>query len=290
MLRLLEASHEVRVLDDFSTGRRQNLGNRWEDVELVEGAVENADACRRALQGIEVVFHLAALGSVPRSIENPIRTHEVNATGTLQLLVEARDAGAQRFIYSASSSAYGETEALPKLEAMCPRPMSPYGAAKLAGEEYCRVFHATYQLRTICLRYFNVFGPRQDPASQYAAVIPRFIEAARRGERPTIHGDGEQTRDFTYVENVVQANMLAVSAGPQAFGSVFNIGSGTRISVNQLWRKICQILGANIEPIYGPARPGEIRHSLAGIDRARDGLGYVPAVPFDEGLALTCAS
>ena len=290
VVRLLAEGHRIRVVDDFSTGRRENLASFGDVVELIEGSIEHADVCRRAVHGTDVVFHLAALGSVPRSIADPLRTHEVNATGTLRLLVAAQAAGVQRFVYSASSSAYGETEALPKRESMTARPMSPYGAAKLAGEEYCRVFHETYRLPTVSLRYFNVFGPRQDPASQYAAVIPRFIAAARRGEPPTIHGDGEQTRDFTYVDNVVQANMLALEAAPAAFGCVFNVGSGTRISVNALWRKICENLHVEMAPRYDAARAGDIRHSLAAIDRAREALGYVPVVTFEEGLARTCAS
>jgi nucleoside-diphosphate-sugar epimerase len=290
---LLGRGEQVRILDDFSSGRRENLSatSQWsggqDRSELIEGDVHDFDVCRRAVGGVDFVLHLAAIPSVQRSVGNPLLTNEVNVRGTLQLLEASREAGVQRFVFASSSSLYGESETLPKLESMAPDPISPYGLQKLAGESYCTLYHRLYGLPTVALRYFNVFGPRQDPASEYAAVIPRFIAAAKSGGRATIYGDGEQTRDFTYVENVVQANLRAVEADRSACGRSYNIACGERISLNQLLRRIGRVLGGEVAASHEEPRPGDIRHSLAGIEAARQGLGYAPAVDFDEGLRRT---
>ena len=280
-------SHDVTVLDDFSTGRRENLTPWLGRIRVVEGSVTDLDACRAAVAGADYVLHQAALPSVPRSLRDPAASHEANATGTLNVLIAARDAHVTRVVYAASSSAYGNTAELPKREDMLPRPLSPYAAAKYAGEQYCRAFHASFGLGTIALRYFNVFGPRQDPSSQYAAVIPKFITCAQTGEAPTIFGDGEQTRDFTYVANVVRANLLACEAPPTALGDAYNVGCGARVSVNGLWRRICGMMGTSVEARYEPSRVGDVRDSLASLDRARAMLGYTPVVALDEGLRET---
>lgn len=276
--------HEVVVLDDFSTGRRETLAPWLDRIELVEGSITDPAACARAIRGADYVLHQAALPSVPRSVRDPEGSHAVNATGTLRVLLAARDAKVKRVVYAASSSAYGNTPELPKHEGMVPRPLSPYAVAKLAGEQYCRAFHASFGVPTVALRYFNVFGPRQDPTSQYAAVVPRFIVAARTGEPPTIYGDGEQTRDFTYIANVVRANLLACEAPEAALGEVFNVGCGERITVNELWRRIRTLVGATVEPRYEPARTGDVRDSLASIARARELLGYEPVMTVAQGL------
>ena len=284
---LLGEAHEVVILDDFSTGRRENLIPFEGEVEVVEGSVTDPRACARACVGVDYVLHQAALGSVPRSVDDPVRTHEVNATGTLNVLVAARDAKAKRVVYAASSSAYGNTAELPKHEGMIPRPLSPYAVSKLCGEDYCRAFWATYGLPTVTLRYFNVYGPRQDPQSQYAAVIPRFITAAAEERAPTIFGDGEQTRDFTYIANVVHANMLACDAPESAFGEPFNVGCGERISVNELWARIRAEVGASVTAEHGPPRPGDVRDSLASLDKIRGHLGYRPRELLAQGLPHT---
>jgi UDP-N-acetylglucosamine/UDP-N-acetylgalactosamine 4-epimerase len=286
---LLARGEDVVVLDDFSTGRRENLAPFLDRVRLVEASIEDERACAEAVAGVDFLLHQAALGSVPRSVADPARTHDVNLTGTLNLLVAAGAAGVRRVVYAASSSAYGNTEELPKHEGMVPRPLSPYAVTKLAGEEYCRAFHASYGLATVSLRYFNVFGPRQDPTSQYAAVIPLFVTAAMAGRPPVIFGDGEQSRDFTYVENVVRANLQACEAPASASGEVFNIGCGERITINRLWREIRSLVGADVEPAHEAARPGDVRHSLASLDRARRTLGYAPEVGLAEGLGRTVA-
>jgi nucleoside-diphosphate-sugar epimerase len=249
--------------------------------------VTDPDVCHRALRGADYVLHQAALPSVPRSLKDPIASHAANATGTLNVLVAARDARVTRVVYAASSSAYGNTAELPKREDMIPRPLSPYAVAKLAGEQYCRAFHASFGLGTVALRYFNVFGPRQDPNSQYAAVIPKFIVCAQVGDSPVIYGDGEQTRDFTYVANVVRANLLACEAPPAALGEVYNVGCGERVSVNTLWRRIRAMLGSTVNARYEPARAGDVRDSLASLDRARALLGYETMVSLDDGLRET---
>jgi len=286
--RLLEMGHAVRVLDDFSTGHRRNLAEVAARIELIEGDLCDAETCRRAADGAEVVFHVAARASVPRSIEQPQRTHEVNVTGTLNLLIAARDAGVRRFIYSASSSAYGDTPTLPKHEDMPPLPLSPYAVSKLAGEYYCTCFTHVYGLETVSLRYFNVFGPRQDPDSPYAAVIPAFVSRMVRGQPPVIFGDGEQTRDFCYIDNVMDANVLAMQAA-NLRGEAVNIACGERVSLNQIVERINQHLGTKLRPVYQPARVGDVKHSLAALEAARRVLGYEPQIMFAEGLARSIA-
>lgn len=282
---LVGQGREVVVLDDFSTGKRENIAPWLESIELVEGSITDPAVCARALAGADYVLHQAALPSVPRSIKDPVASHAVNATGTLNILIAARDAGVKRVVYAASSSAYGNTAELPKREDMVARPLSPYAVAKLAGEQYCRAFHASFGVPTVALRYFNVFGPRQDPTSQYAAVVPKFITMALAGESPTIFGDGNQTRDFTYVANVVRANLLACEAGPDALGEVFNVGCGERISVNDLWHRIRTLVGTEVDARYEPTRAGDVRDSLASLDRIRAVLNYEPVVDVQEGLA-----
>ncbi len=251
--------------------------------------MRDPETCRRACEGVDFVLHEAALGSVPRSIEDPALSNECNVTGTLNMLVAARDAGVRRFVFAASSSAYGDTPALPKVETMPPQPLSPYALTKLAGEEYCRLFTELYGLQTVSLRYFNVFGKRQDPFSTYAAVIPKFVSALLRGEPPEIYGDGEQTRDFTYIEDVVQANLRACEAPEEACGQVYNIAFGERISLNELYREIARLLGTDLPPRYGPPRPGDVRHSLADISKARSLLGYRPRYDVATGLGEAIA-
>jgi nucleoside-diphosphate-sugar epimerase len=285
---LLELGHSVRIFDNFATGHRHNLVDIYDDVDLVEGDLRSIDACRRATQGVTYVLHGAALPSVPRSIEDPHTTHEVNATGTLNLLVASREAGVKRLIYSSSSSVYGQAPKLPREESDRAHPTSPYAVSKLAGEQYCTAFYHSYGLETVALRYFNVFGPRQGWDSPYAAALPRFIRALRRGEPATIYGDGEQRRDFTYVANVVRANVLALEA-PDAPGRVYNIGSGHWITVNQLLAATAESLGAKPRCTRGPARPGEIRDSVADIGRARADLGYEPLESIEDGLRKTVA-
>ncbi|HXY32287.1 MAG TPA: SDR family oxidoreductase [Gemmatimonadaceae bacterium] len=287
---LVGTGEEVVVLDDFSTGKRETLVPWSRRIALVEGSIVDPGICARAMRGVDFVLHQAALPSVPRSVKDPEATHAVCATGTLNLLVAARNAKVARFVYAASSSAYGDTPELPKRETMLARPRSPYAAAKLTGEHYCRAFHASYGLPTVSLRYFNVFGPRQDPASQYAAVVPKFLVAALTGEPPTIFGDGRQTRDFTFVANVVRANLQACAAGPPAFGEVCNIGCGSRVSLLDLWQSIRSLVGATVEPRHEPVRAGDVRDSLASLDRARELIGYVPEVSLEDGLRLTLAA
>ncbi|HZR99732.1 MAG TPA: SDR family oxidoreductase [Chloroflexota bacterium] len=285
---LLERGDRVRVFDNLSTGRRENLGALAGDVELVEGDLRDPDAVRRAVEGMDYVLHQAALASVPRSVAAPIATHEVDATGTLQVLVAARDAGVRRVLYAGSSSAYGDSPTLPKQEEMQARPLSPYAVAKLAGEHYCAAFTRSYGLETVTLRYFNIFGPRQDPASQYAAVVPRFLTAMMAGQPPTIYGDGTQSRDFTYVDNAVQANLLALEA-PAASGESINVACGQRYSLLDLVAALNEILSTAIVPRHEPRRPGDVLHSLASIEKAERLLGYRPVVAFHEGLRRTAA-
>ena len=280
---LLAQSHRVRILDNFSTGKRENLGPFQDRVELIEGDLRSYHIVHEAARGIEVIFHQGALPSVPRSINDPITTNQVNVEGTLNILNAARDTGVRRVVYASSSSIYGENPALPKQEDMTPQPISPYAVAKLAGEKYCQVFTRTYGLETVALRYFNVFGLGQDPRSQYAAVIPLFITAFLDGDRITVYGDGEQSRDFTFVENVVQANVLAANA-PHAAGEVFNVACGTQTSLNQMLDHLRTIMEADTEVHYAPSRPGDVKHSLADIEKARRILGYHPAVPVELGL------
>jgi UDP-glucose 4-epimerase len=281
--RLVADGHHVRVLDNLTSGHRENLAEVTSQVELVVGDICDPQTVARCVAGVEAVFHLAARASVPRSVEQPQPTHEVNATGTLNLLLAARDAGVRRFVYSASSSAYGDTPTLPKREEMPPMPLSPYAASKLAGEQYCLCCAHVYGLETVSLRYFNVFGPRQDPKSDYAAVIPAFVSRMLRGQRPIVFGDGEQTRDFCYVDNVVLANMLALKA-EKLGGQVVNIACGERTTLNQIIAEINGLLGTDIEAEYADPRPGDVRHSLADLSTTRRVLGYEPQVMFAEGL------
>jgi len=284
---LVKSSHRVRVLDNFATGARANLTAGA--VELLEGDLRDAAIVERAVQGIEVVFHQAALPSVARSLEDPATTHAVNATGTLTLLLAARRAGVRRVVYASSSSVYGDSPTLPKREEMPTQPKSPYAVSKLAGEQYCQVFAAAFGLETVSLRYFNIFGPRQDPASPYAAVIPKFLAAMRRGERPVIFGDGKQSRDFTYVENAVRANLLAAEA-PRASGEVINVACGGRVTLLELVEQLNHLLGTQLDPIFAPPRPGDVRHSHADLTRAAALLGYQPTVDLQEGLARVAAA
>jgi len=287
--RLLTDGHAVRVVDNMLTGKTEHIDHLKSlngDFTFHQISITEPDALVAAFKGVDYAFHEAALPSVPRSVANPRETHEHCVTGTLNVLIAARDAGVKRVVYAASSSAYGDVEGDFKTEDMPPRPISPYGAAKLAGEYYCQVFNEVYDLETVALRYFNVFGPRQDPTSQYAAVIPLFVTAMLRGKSPTIFGDGQQSRDFTFIDNVVHGNILA-SQAPDAPGHVMNLATGGRVSLNELVDKINAQLGTSIEPIYADERPGDIKHSRAGIDLARDLLDFSPIVDLDTGLART---
>jgi UDP-glucose 4-epimerase len=281
---LAEAGHEVRVLDNFATGRRSNLDAIGDAVEVVEGDIQSYERVHNAVRGCDVVLHQAALPSVPRSIQDPLTSNAVNVIGTLNVLLAARDEGVRRVVCASSSSVYGANRELPKREDMTPLPISPYAVGKLAVEGYCRSFGEVYGLETVALRYFNIFGPRQDPRSQYAAVVPKFIESLLAGRRPLIYGDGEQSRDFTSVENVVDANVLALEA-KEACGQAYNIACGERVTLNALVTELRELTGADVEPEYAPARTGDVLHSLADISRARDELGYEPAVRLSEGLA-----
>jgi len=283
---LVAGGHAARVLDDLSTGKRDNLRALGDRVTLIEANVLDVDALRAAVADVNWVFHLAALPSVQRSVEDPLGSHEACATATLQVLNAARLAGARRVVYAASSSAYGDTPGAVRTEDDPLAPLSPYAAAKLAGEHYCRCFTASYGLETVRLRFFNIFGPRQDARSPYSGVIALFLATMSAGRTPVIHGDGLQSRDFTYVANAVQAMVKAATA-PAAVAQVYNIGSGGSTSVVDLVRHLNQLLGTHLEPEFGPARTGDVRHSQADISRARRDLGYEPAMSFEEGLRLT---
>jgi UDP-glucose 4-epimerase len=259
------------------------------DIELVRGDFADPDTAARACAGVELVFHQGAIPSVPRSVAEPVATNRANVVGTLNVLEAARDAGVRRVVFAASSSAYGDTEELPKIETMPPNPRSPYALQKYAGEVYCRLYHELYGLETVALRYFNVFGPRQDPKSEYAAVVPRFATACLRGEAARINGDGEQTRDFTFVTDTARANLLAAES-PRAPGAVINIAGGRRISLNELLAALQEITDTKVAPIHGPARVGDVKHSLADLERARDLLGFEPKVTLAEGLRRTVDS
>ncbi len=291
---LLRRGEEVVALDDFSTGRRSNLqqADGWSaagggQYTRVEGDIRDEAAVRRAMDGADYVLHQAAVPSVQRSIQDPLLTNDVNVRGTLVLLEQARRAGVRRFVFASSSSLYGESETLPKVETMAPAPISPYGLQKLTGESYCLLYNRLYGLQTIAFRYFNVFGPRQDPGSDYSAVVPLFIAAGQARRRATVYGDGLQTRDFTYVDNVVQANLLACRAPAEACGRAYNIACGERITLNELLRRIGEIMGREIPADHVDPRPGDIRHSLAGIDLAVSRLGYAPEADLSEGLRRT---
>lgn len=283
---LVARGERVRVLDDLSTGRRSNLQDILPGIELVEGSLTDPATVKRAVEGATFVLHQAARPSVMRSIQDPLGTNEVNVTGTLNLLMAARCANVSRLVYASSSSVYGDTPTLPKEERMTLEPKSPYAVSKLSGEFYCRMFYKTYGVETVSLRYFNVFGPRQDPSSEYAAVIPRFITAMLGEERPTIFGDGKQSRDFTYVQDVVEANLRALEA-PMAPGAAINVACGQRHTLLELLALLNNILGTDCEPILTAARQGDVHHSQASTLLVRELLGFEPRVSFREGLERT---
>lgn len=285
--RLVEMGETVRVLDNFSTGKRENLEAFKDGIELIEGDLRDEDACRRAVEGVDYVLHQAAMASVPRSINEPVMTSDVNVLGTIRLLTSAAKAGVRRLVYAASSSAYGDQPTPAKVETLMPRPLSPYAAAKIADEYFCQAFSQSMGLDTVCLRYFNVFGPRQDPSSAYSAVIPLFVTAVIEGRRPTIYGDGLQTRDFTFVENNVWANIQAAAGEGPYKGQVMNVACGTSYSLLDLLAAINEALGTNIEPIFAPARTGDVKHSLANITKASETIGYQMRVDFNEGMKRT---
>lgn len=284
---LLQRGEAVRGIDNFITGKRQNLTG-LELMEFVEGDLRDPAVCAQACKGIEIVFHEAALASVPRSIDDPVSTHQHCATATLNLLIAARDAGVRRVVYAGSSSVYGNSPTLPKREDMLPNPVSPYAVAKLAGEHYLRSFTGIYGLETVTLRYFNVFGPYQDPTSHYSGVLAIFCRRMLAGEQPTIYGNGEQSRDFTYIENVVHANLLAAAApAEKVSGRSMNAATGKRTTLNQIFNLLCEITGYRGSPAYGPERIGDVRDSLGDIGLARELMGYEPKVDFREGLRHT---
>jgi nucleoside-diphosphate-sugar epimerase len=285
---LVKRGERVRVIDNLSTGTSENLQHLIGEIEFIEGDLRDLEAVARVVEGVHFVMHQAAIPSVPRSIKDPKGSTENNLNATLHLLVAARDAGVKRVIYASSSSVYGDSPTLPKREDFSPAPLSPYAASKLAGEYYCHVFHQVYGLETVSLRYFNVFGPRQDPHSPYAAVIPKFITLALANKPLVVYGDGEQTRDFSFVANVVQANLLASEAKGVA-GETINVGGGGQISLNQLVKELQEIFDADLKVEYAEPRPGDVKHSLASIEKAKRLMGYESAVPFDEGLRRTVA-
>jgi len=282
---LLRRGEKVRIFDDFSSGKRQNL-RAIPAAEVVEGDLRDMAAVQRAVKGVTGVFHQAALRSVPRSVDNPLATNDVNITGTLQLLMACRDAGVKRVVAASSSSVYGANEELPKREDQMLMPVSPYAASKLAGEHYCRIFSKLYNLETVSLRYFNVFGPRQDPDSQYAAVVPLFIQAALDGAPLTVHGDGMQSRDFTYIDNVVQANLRAMEA-PGVGGEAFNIACGSRYTLMDIVHAIESSVGRKVTCNHTPSRAGDVRHTLADISKAERLLSFHPTIGFEEGMTRT---
>ncbi len=301
---LLKRGQRVRILDNFSTGKRETVealiqiseriiannssGNK---LQFIEGDLRSYHIVKEAVDGVDFILHQAALPSVPRSIKDPITSNEVNVMGTLNILNAARDAHVKRIVYASSSSVYGDLEALPKTEDMLPKPLSPYAVSKLAAEKYCQVFTNLYGLETVSFRYFNVFGPRQDPTSQYSAVIPKFINLIQKNIMPTVFGDGEQSRDFTFVQNVVEANLLACEQDASVCsGEVFNIAFGKRITVNEMIKKIGVILNKEIQPNYKQPRPGDVKHSLANTGKARQFLGYDPKIEFEEGLQIVIES
>jgi nucleoside-diphosphate-sugar epimerase len=290
---LLKKGHAVRILDNLSHGRLDNLSfldhYPSDQYTWINGDIRDASCCVHAMQGVDYVLHQAALGSVPKSIEFPLDYHANNVTGTLNVLLAARDHGVKRVVQASSSAIYGDSLALPKIEAMTPAPLSPYALSKLTCEYYASMMQSVYHFHVVSLRYFNVFGPRQDPNSQYAAVIPKFVTAWLHNSSPVIHSDGEQTRDFTYIDNVVQANIYACFSDERSAGQVYNIGNGVNTSVNQLATTIQTLLGKDQSPVYEPARPGDVRDSLAAIERAQAEIGYDPTVQLAEGLQKTVA-
>jgi len=280
---LVNRGKQVRIIDDFSSGKRKNIEHFLDKIELVKGDIRNIDDCRRAVAGVQAVLHQAAVPSVPKSVADPATSHGANIDGTFNMLLASRDAGVRRFVYAASSSAYGDIAVSPKHENLKPEPKSPYAVGKLVGEYYCRTFYECFGLQTVSLRYFNVFGPRQDPKSQYAAAIPAFVTAIMQDQPPTVYGNGEQSRDFTYIENVIEANLLAAGA-PETHGEVVNIACAASVTVNAIIRRINELLKKDVKPVYADLRPGDVRDSLADVSRAREVLGYKPKVLFDEGL------
>ena len=284
---LLARGEQVRGVDNFSTGKRENLADIFDRVDLHESDLLDLDAMRKACAGVDFVLHEAAIPSVPKSVLDPLGSNHANIDGTLNLLLAARDAKVKRVVYAASSSAYGDTPTLPKHEVMKPDPISPYAVAKLAGEHYMVSFFRCYGLETVSLRYFNVFGPRQDPSSPYSGVLAKFITLMLRGEQPTIYGDGEQSRDFTYIDNVVEANLLACHSPSSVAGQVFNIATGRRVSLNETFKLLLGLTSYTGQPKYGPEREGDIQHSLADISKAEKAFGYHPTVNFEEGLRRT---
>ena len=287
---LVKRGARVRVIDNLSTGHLENLKGISGKIDFLQGDLADESTASKAVENVELIFHEAALPSVPRSVANPRETHLASVEATFNILVAAKEKGVRRIIYAASSSAYGDQPTLPKTEEMKPEPLSPYAAAKLVGEYYCQVFARAYNLETLCLRYFNVFGPRQDPGSPYSGVISRFIDLLLKGERPVIYGDGEQTRDFTYISNAIDANMKAAETN-KGLGQVINIANGERVTINQVFDLLTEIIGrSDIQPEYKEARKGDILHSLADITRARELLGYEPAIGLREGLQITVGS
>jgi len=300
---LLRRGERVRILDNFSTGKRENINQiklllehenktqALDKLELVEGDIRSYHIVREAVDSVDFILHQAALPSVPRSVKDPLTSNEVNVVGTLNILNAAKEAKVKRIVYASSSSVYGDLEVLPKTEDMLPNPLSPYAVSKLAGEKYCQVFTRLYGLETVALRYFNVFGPRQDPTSQYSAVIPKFLAIMKAGESPIIFGDGKQSRDFTFVSNVVEANLLACSGGHEELaGEAFNIAYGKRVTINEMVNSINKLIDTNISPQYNDPRPGDVKHSLANIGKARQFLGYEPKVDFYTGLKKLVAN
>lgn len=284
---LANTGARVRVIDDLSTGHLENIAEIGGDIDFIQASIADSRALERALEDVELIFHEAAIPSVPRSVDKPEETHQASVNATFSLLLAARDQKVRRVVYAASSSAYGDQPELPKREDMCPDPLSPYAVAKLVGEYYCRVFTRAYGLETVSLRYFNVFGPRQDPSSQYSGVISRFMSALLNGEQPMIYGDGEQSRDFTYISNVVEANLRAAEA-VEAVGSVINIANGERVTINGVLETMKKLTGRNgVQATYAPYRAGDVRDSLADLTIARSLLGYEPRVGLEEGLRLT---
>ena len=283
---LLSAGYEVCALDNFSTGQRANLEHAAADVEIIEGDLRSYERVARAVDGCEAVFHEGAMPSVPRSVQDPLTSSEINIGGTLNVLLAARDAGVRRVVFASSSSVYGDAEGFPRVETQATSPLAPYAVSKLAAEQYCRVAHLVYGLETVCLRYFNVFGRRQDPFSEYSAVIPKFITAMQAGIAPTIYGDGTQTRDFTHIDDVVAANMLALDA-PAAAGRIYNIACGRQIALNDLVAQLNDILGTQLDANHVAARPGDVKDSLANVKRAEAELGFRATVELAQGLRRT---
>jgi len=285
---LLSRGEAVRGLDNFSTGKKENLAEIAGQIEVHEADITDLDAMHRACKGVDFVLHQAAIPSVPKSVLDPLGSNRANVDGTVNVLIAARDAKAKRVVYAASSSAYGDTPTLPKHEGMKPDPISPYAVAKLASEHYMVSFFRCYGLETVCLRYFNIFGPRQDPSSPYSGVLAKFITQMLKGEQPSIFGDGEQSRDFTYIDNAVNANLLACTAdASKAAGEVFNVATGRRVTLNETFKALQPLTAYSGHVKYGPARGGDVKHSLADVSKAEAGLGYRPSVDFEEGLRRT---